>query len=145
MEKAIEMIGNVPGAVWIVAFTALVIAAISIAKSGKNKYGMSFFLSLSMLCTFVGFLFFSGTGLYLGYFYQSSGVPENVMTNTYITLSVGILFVAYAIYRNVKVSNILFGIVYSIFQVLFCSFIFLGIAFKVFIVGDTQKKKLSYQ
>lgn len=129
MENLLERLGALPGAVWIIVAVLLIIAIVVITKHGSNKYELTFFLSWSMFLSFFSFVFMIGGTIY--YFASMDGgvVPDGVATNAIITSIIGICFLSFATYRNIKQSNLSFGVLYSIAQATVSFSIFLGVVY----------------
>ena len=135
MQKMYEVISGLPWAVWLIVSIAIVVGIIYLAKYGKQRYGLRFIFTLSMLFGFLSWMFLIA-GIFL-YDDLDSAAKTNDYINSLIVFSIGIFLFAIAATKNIKSSNFLFGTFFTIVQVLTSFTVF-------FALSQLTSKKKSY-
>ena len=88
-------------------------SVISIIKYGQNRYGLSFFKSISFFIIAVCLISLFLAWFVLGLYSDKYGYLFPIIL---LSLSVG-----FALYRNIRKSNLPFGFMFTLLQVLFAA------------------------
>ncbi len=101
----------------VLAVVGLFYFSLNIGRIAREKYGLRLFTSVSFGAVLSGaiFAFLGGYTLYMSNTEQS-GISHQDLVNCVIYFAAAILSACFALYRNIRCSNLVFGLVFSLVQ-----------------------------